>query len=97
MRKSGFVAITLMLALLMVAGNRPPETCQVTLQMVDAESGESMAGVIQIRLESGERLDLPELLNHGTGLDDDLPIHDWSVLPDETVVELPAQPLSFEA
>lgn len=97
MRKSGFVAITVMLTLLMVAGNRPPETCQVTLQIVDAESGESMAGVIQVRLESGERIELPELLNRGTGLDDDLPIHDWSVLPDETVVELPAQQLSFEA
>ena len=66
-----------MLAVLVAAGSKPPETCRAMLQLVDAESGQRLAGIIQIRDQNGERLRLPELFNRGTGLNDDLPIHEW--------------------
>lgn len=97
MKMSGVVAVAVMLAMLLVAGNRPPETCRTTLQLVDPETGESMSGVIQIQTPDGERVRIPELLKRGTGLKDDLRIHEWSVLPGQAVVELPAQPLKIEA
>jgi hypothetical protein len=95
-RKSTLVCAAVMLAVLVAAGNNPPETCRATLQLVDAESGERLAGIIQIRDESGERLPLPELFKRGTGLTDDLSIHEWSVLPSEVAVDLPAQKLTID-
>ena len=96
MRKSALGCAAVMLAVLVAAGNKPPENCRTTLQIVDAESGESLAGIIQIRDQNGERLPLPELFKRGTGLKDDLPIHEWSVLPSEVVIDLPAQQLTVD-
>jgi hypothetical protein len=96
MRKSAFVSAAVMLSVLVAVGNKPPETCRATLQLTDAESGEPLAGIIQIRTQDGERLALPELFKRGTGLDDDLPIHEWSVLPREVVINVPAQKLTID-
>jgi hypothetical protein len=96
MRKSALVSAAVMVAVLVAAGNKPPETCRATVQLTDAESGEPLAGIIQIRTQDGERLALPELFKRGTGLNDDLPIHEWSVLPNEVVVTVPAQKLTFD-
>lgn len=96
MRKSTLVCAAVMLVVLVAAGNKSPETCRTTLQLVDAESGERLAGIIQIRNQSGDQLPLPELFKRGTGLNDDLPIHEWSVLPSEVAIELPAQKLTVD-
>lgn len=96
MRKSALGCAAVMLAVLVAAGNKPPESCLTTLQLVDTESGEPLAGIIQIRDQNGEGLSLPELFKRGAGLKDDLPIHEWSVLPREIVVDLPAQKLTVD-
>ena len=96
MRNPGVACAAVMLAVLVASGNKPSETCRTTLQIVDAESGEHLAGIIQIRNQNGERLPLPELFKRGTGLQDGFPIHEWSVLPSNVVVDLPAQQLTVD-
>ena len=95
-RNSGVACAAVMLAVLVASGNKPPETCRTTLQIVDAESGEHLAGIIRIRNQNGERLPLSELFKRGTGLKDGVPIHEWSVLPSEVLVDLPAQKLTVD-
>lgn len=96
MQKPALVSVMVMLAVLATSASKPPTTCQATLQLVDADSGEPLSGVIQIRNQSGDLLPIPELFKRGTGLKDDLPIHNWSVLPDSATVELPAQQLTID-
>lgn len=95
MRRSVLLSLLLMAGVL-AAANRAPQICQTTLQLVDAETGESLAGVMQILGPDGERLPLPELLSRGQGLNGDLPIHDWWVLPETATLALPQAELTIE-
>ncbi|MBI1314773.1 hypothetical protein GC176_26055 [bacterium] len=97
MRRTALLTAVLMIAVLVVGANRAPETCRVTLRLIDAESGEALAGVVQVRDADGRHIELPGLLSRGQGLDDELSIHDWSVLPQATSVDLPRAKLTFEA
>ena len=97
MRRSALLGVMLMIGALAAAANRAPQICQATIQLVDAETGESLSGVVQVLDADGDRLPLPSLLSRGLGLNGDLPIHDWSVLPESTTVELPQGRLTFEA
>ena len=97
MQKPALVSVLVMLAVLAAAGSKPTESCRVTLQLVDAETGETKAGVIQILTSDGERIPLPELFKRGTGLDDSLSIHEWSVVPGKSIINVPAQKLTIDA
>lgn len=96
MQKPAFVSILVMIAVLVAAASKPPEFCRTTLQIVDADTGKLLPGIIQIRHQNGDLVPLPALFNRGTGLKDNLPIHDWSVVPDSVTVELPSEKLTFD-
>ena len=97
MRRTALLTSVLMIAVLVVGANRAPDTCRVTLRLVDAETGEPLAGVVQVRDAKGRRVELPGLLSRGQGLNDELPIHDWSVLPEAMTVDLPRTKLTIDA
>ena len=97
MRRTALLTSVLMIAVLVVGANRAPDTCRVTLRLVDAETGEALAGVVQVRDADGRRIELPGLLSRAQGLNDELPIHDWSVLPEPMTVDLPRAKLTFDA
>jgi hypothetical protein len=96
MRRSILASLLLMSVVLLTAANRQ-ETCSTTLEIVDARTGEPLPGVLRIRTAAGKTVDVPELLNRGAGLPDDLPIHDWLALPKTRTVELPRGPITIEA
>ena len=56
MRRSALLCVTLMIAALAAAANRAPQICRATIQLVDAETGESLSGVVQVFDADGERL-----------------------------------------
>jgi hypothetical protein len=73
--------------------------CAVTLELHDAQTGERLAGLIRLDDARGERIDPPELLPRGLGLEGELPIHRWSVVPGSEAVKLslPRKPLTVTA
>lgn len=97
MRRSALVSMLLMCAVLAVADSVDTKTCPTAISMIDARTGESLAGVIRVRTGDGEAVAIPGLLRRGQGLDDGLPINDWFVLPRTSTVELPAGALSIDA
>jgi hypothetical protein len=72
-------------------------TCMVTLKLVDAETGRTLPGLIQITDADGKPVDTPELLSRGQGLSGKLPIARWKVLPGERTVSLPRKKLTLAA
>lgn len=88
---------TVLMAGALAAANRLPKECRTAIELVDAETGDPLPGVILIRDSQGNRLALPELLSRGQGLKAGLPIQDWSVLPQKTTLTLPASQLTIEA
>lgn len=97
MHRTVLSTAVLMIAVLAIGANRGPDTCRVTLRLVDADSGQPMAGVLRVRSPGGDVVPMPELLSRGLGLDEGLPIHDWAVLPEARTVDLPPVRLTFEA
>lgn len=73
--------------------------CVLTLELRDAQTDERIAGLVQFAGANGERIDLPELLSRGQGLEGSLPIHHWSVVPDsgEIKLSLPREKLTCAA
>ncbi len=72
-------------------------TCSLTLELVDAKSGESLPGIVQVLDADGHSVDLAELVNRGQGIEQQGPIHDWWVLPKRTALTVPAAPLVIRA
>lgn len=98
MRRSALLCLILMAGVLTAATRRGPETCRTTIELVDAETGEPLAGVIRVVDADGKRVELPQLLSRGQGVNDvDSPIHEWSVLPSSQTLDLPHAKLTFEA
>lgn len=96
MRRSVIASLLLMSVVLLAAADKRT-TCTATIEIVDAKTGEALPGVVRIRNADGELVEVPELLNRGTGLDDDLPIHTWLNLPKRRSIQLPKQSLTIEA
>ncbi|MCA9113314.1 MAG: hypothetical protein KDA52_25420, partial [Planctomycetaceae bacterium] len=46
------------------------ETCTVQLSLVDAESGETIPGLVRVKGADGQTISLPDVLPRGQGLDD---------------------------
>ena len=72
-----------MLVFLLAAQGPRDDTCRVTVSLVDAESGQPVAGLIRIADESGMVFRPQELLSRGAGLKPEEPISEWSVVPRE--------------
>ena len=96
-------AITFLLAAALLGGavavktDGDDATCTVTLRLVDADTGRTLPGLMQIADADGKPVDTPELLARGQGLSNKLPIARWKVLPGETTIKLPRKKLTLTA
>lgn len=71
--------------------------CQLRVELVDAQTGKPIAGLIQIEDAQGERLQLDELLSRGLGLPAKSPIQDWSVLTEPASLVVPREKIRVRA
>jgi hypothetical protein len=97
MRISAVVTCLTMIGLLGFADSAPEATCRVRLSLTDAESGREIAGLVKIEDADGQPVAIDNVLSRGMGLEGNLPIHRWHVLPASTVVELPRGKFSITA
>jgi len=72
-------------------------TCALTLSLVDAQTGDTLPGIVQLRDAEDRNFNIRELVNRGQGIRRAGPIHDWWVLPNATTLHVPAAPLVVQA
>ncbi|MFN0050640.1 MAG: CehA/McbA family metallohydrolase [Planctomycetales bacterium] len=99
--RPGLAALCVLLLLGASLGSRPSgaDRCLLTVRLVDAETGADAPGLIRL-VDADERLiELPELLSRGEGLEGDLPIHHWRVVPGNQGVRIsvPQEKLTLTA
>lgn len=73
------------------------DVCSLAIELVDADTSQPLPGIVRIATDEGQVLQPAELVNRGQGIRGDGPIHDWSVLPASTAIEVPAAPLVIQA
>ena len=89
-----FAVVTTLLGI----GNQPkPDACQLTVALLDAETGQALPGLVQITDQDNQRLKLPELLDRGQGLPADSLSHQWSVLTKARTLTVPCTQLTIRA
>lgn len=93
----GIVTLTMLLSWYALKADEQPQNCRLKIQLVDADSGDEIPGLIRIRTADGESISLSELLDRGQGLKQDLPIHQWFVLPKPSSVLVPADRIQLSA
>ncbi len=71
--------------------------CQLTLNLIDASTKESLPGLVKIRTSDGHTISLETLFNRGTGLRQQHPSRNWYVLLKSTKVSVPRSRLIIEA
>jgi hypothetical protein len=81
----------------LLRANPPQSHCLLRIELVDAQTGEPLAGLVKVTNAQGQRLELKELLPRGLGLPAESPIQDWSVLTKPTAVKLPPERVRITA
>jgi hypothetical protein len=89
MRISAIVACLTMAGLLFVQQGPAPSTCRVRLTLTDAETGKELPGLVRIVDAEGRAVASETLLSRGLGLEGQLPIHEWRVVPRTVEFDLP--------
>lgn len=79
------------------APSRAPETCQLTIRLIDSETRRSLPGLVRIRKPDGTAVPLAGLVNRGTKLRDNHPAKEWFALLDAATVPVPQAQLTIEA
>jgi hypothetical protein len=52
-----------------------PFTCTLEIELIDANTGEALPGIVQVVDANGRDVELRELLNRGMGIEDEGSIH----------------------
>jgi hypothetical protein len=91
------VSVWLPLATTCHGDEPPPETCELTIDLVDSQTGQALPGIVKGRYLDGGNIKLAELINRGQGIEAPGPIHDWWVLAKSAKVTVPAAALQFSA
>jgi hypothetical protein len=89
MRISAIVACLAMTGILLMERNPANTTCLVRLSLTDAETGKELPGLVHIVDAEGRTVSSNKLLSRGLGLESDLPIQKWLVVPRAVEFELP--------
>ncbi len=97
MRLSVIVTAVVMFGLLGLAEENSQNSCSVTIRLIDASGGQELPGLIRLTDAEGSPVPVKQLLSRGLGLEDDLSLSRWSVLPAKTTVSLPRAKLSLHA
>ena len=97
MKISAATTCVTMIGLLCLTGSQRQNTCETTIRLTDAVTGEELSGLLKITDSDGQAVLPSELLSRGFGLNDTLPISRWSVLPGKRSMSLPRKQLTIEA
>jgi hypothetical protein len=90
---TGLAALAVLSTAWLIQAKPQEPTCRLRIELVDAETGEPIAGVVKITGAKAQRLTLNELLPRGLGLPADHPIQDWYVLTRPASVTVPQEAL----
>ena len=71
--------------------------CSLKLELIDAETGTAIPGLVQLLDANGNRIELPQLLDRGLGLPEKEAIHHWHALAEPTVLSVPQGVLTLRA
>ncbi len=71
--------------------------CALTVELVDAVTGQHVDGLIRLTTADDEPVVLKELQNRGLGLPEGLPIHEWWILRGRETLRVPRQPVKVQA
>ena len=71
--------------------------CQLTLNLIDATTKESLSGLLRITTSDGHIVALEDLFNRGTGLRKQHPSRDWYVMLKSATISAPRERLIIEA
>lgn len=71
--------------------------CVVQIELVDNATGAILPGVLRVQDETGERVEIAELMPRGLGVPEKLSIHDWYLLPAPAAITLPRKKLNLRA
>ncbi len=93
----GIVTLSMLLSWYALKAAEHPQNCRLEIQLVDAESGDEIPGLIWLQRADGETISLSELLDRGQGLKQTLQIHQWFVLPKTSAVLVPAERIQISA
>src|SRR5262245_61912607 len=97
MRISGIVACLMMAGLLYVQAGAGKPIRLVKLTLTDAATGKELPGLVRIVDSEGRAVASDKLLARGLGLEGNLPIHEWLVVPRPAEIELPAGKYTISA
>lgn len=75
----------------------PVETCQLTVQLLNAETRQPLHGLFRLRQADGRIVPLAGLVNRGIRLRTNHPAKNWSVASAGTVISVPRKVLTIEA
>ncbi|MHC4406606.1 MAG: CehA/McbA family metallohydrolase [Planctomycetota bacterium] len=81
-------------------GHHKPATgavCRLTLELVDADTGDPLPGLARVKTADGQVAPLAGLFNRGTGLRQDHAARDWHVVLEPVTVSVPQARLTVEA
>lgn len=87
----------LLLGMALIAEGRLNDTCELTLELVDADTGRPLPGLVRITDGNGARLPISELLPRDLSPGVEQRIDHWSVLVEKTILKVPRQKLVVEA
>ena len=73
------------------------DTCWLSIELVDAETGQPLPGLVQVHDADGHHVHLKQLLSRGIGINEDVAIHNWSILPKASRVNVPRQMLTIQS
>ncbi|MCP4613829.1 MAG: CehA/McbA family metallohydrolase [Planctomycetes bacterium] len=71
--------------------------CQLTLNLIDATTKESLPGLLRITMSDGHTVAIEDLFDRGTGLRKQHPTRDWHVILKSTTISVPRERLKIEA
>src|SRR5215471_20274737 len=99
MRISAIVSCLAMAGLLFVQKEKVPaqSTCRVQLTLTDAQTGKGLPGLVRIVDSDGRAVTSEKLMSRGLGLEGQLPIHEWLVVPKPIEIELPVAKYTISA
>ena len=98
MRAAAVLTTLLIPGLLLLGGTQADEkTCEVSIRLVDSQSGATLPGLVRVTDSTGKSIEIPELLSRGTGVTNQPAINQWFVLPGPARVTLPRGRVTIEA
>ena len=66
-------------------GHPPPlATCALQLELIDRQTGKNLPGIVQVRREDGQPVELPELINRGQGIESAAPYTNGTYFPNQS-------------